>query len=209
MSTVHRLPILDVSPEPHAPEPHDSGDEGLLQVGDLARICDKTVRAIHHYENLGLLSPHKRSKGRYRLYAPDAVARVNWIGKLHAMGMTLSEIQQILSTWEQAPSAPEAMAKMRAVYHQKLKEVHAQIARLSSLERELHASLEYLDTCEICDPTELVAACSACTVHKCHEHEPELVAGLYAGSLSLASAADLTGEPHDAALSDSNRAACE
>ena len=175
MSNVHRLPILE-------PAALSEPVESLLQVGELARACGKTVRAIHHYEDLGLLSPHKRSKGRYRLYASDAVARVRWIVKLHDMGMSLSEIQHILSTWEQAPSAPEAMAKMRAVYHQKLKEVHAQIARLSGLERELHASLEYLDTCETCDPNELIDACSACTVHTCHEPEPELVAGLYAGS---------------------------
>jgi DNA-binding transcriptional MerR regulator len=175
MSNVHRLPILEPA------SPHVDDEEQLLQVGELAKACGKTVRAIHHYENLGLLTPHKRSKGRYRLYAADAVARVSWIIKLHDMGMTLSEVQSILSTWEQAPSAPEAMAKMRSVYHQKLKEVHAQIARLSALERELHASLEYLDTCETCDPTELVAACSACTVHDCHEPEPDLVAGLYAG----------------------------
>ena len=174
MSNLRRLPILE-------PAGETEEEERLLQVGELASACGKTVRAIHHYENLGLLSPHKRSKGRYRLYASDAVARVRWIVKLHDMGMSLSEIQEILSTWEKAPSAPDAMAKMRAVYHQKLKEVHAQIARLSGLERELHASLEYLDTCETCDPTELIAACSACTVHTCHEPQPELVAGLYAG----------------------------
>jgi hypothetical protein len=94
--------------------------------------------------------------------------------------MSLTEIQQIVSTWEQAPSAPGAMAKIRAVYHQKLREVHQQIARLSALERELHASLQYLDTCETCDPNELIAACSACTVHDPKDREPELIAGLHA-----------------------------
>jgi MerR family transcriptional regulator, copper efflux regulator len=175
VSNIHHLPIVGC---PDSPE--EEGEESLLQVGDLAKSCGKTVRAIHHYEDLGLLKPHKRSKGRFRLYAADAVARVRWIGKLHDMGMTLSDIQHIVSTWEQAPSAPEAMSKMRAVYHQKLREVHEQIARLSALERELHASLQYLDTCETCDPTELVAACSSCTVHDCTEAEPDLVAGIYA-----------------------------
>ncbi len=194
MSHVHRLPILDADRSPDrvaAAQAEAAGldEEQLLQVGDLARLCHKTVRAIHHYENLGLLQPHKRSKGRYRLYAPDAIARVNWIGKLHDMGMTLAEIQQILSTWEQAPSAPEAMAKMRGVYQQKLEGVREQIGRLIALERELQASLTYLDTCDTCDPTELVAACSACTVHTCHEPEPELVAGLYAGAPADASSA--------------------
>ncbi len=189
MSNVHRLPILEPSHGGDTPS-RPAEEERLLQVGELAHACGKTVRAIHHYENLGLLKPHKRSKGRYRLYANEAVARVRWIVKLHDMGMSLSEIQQILSTWEKAPSAPEAMAKMRAVYHQKLKEVHAQIARLSGLERELHASLEYLDTCETCDPTELIAACSACTVHSCDKPEPDLVAGLYASALCLGDAAE-------------------
>jgi DNA-binding transcriptional MerR regulator len=174
MAKIHRLPVLG------SEALEAVADEQLLQVGELARACGKTVRAIHHYESVGLLVPHKRSKGRYRLYAPDAVERVNWIQKLHDVGMSLSEIQQIVSTWEKAPSAPEAMAKIRAVYHQKLREVHDQIARLSALERELHASLQYLDTCETCNPTELIAACSACTVHEPHEHEPELVAGLHA-----------------------------
>jgi DNA-binding transcriptional MerR regulator len=138
------------------------------------------VRAIHHYEDVGLLKPHKRSKGRYRLYARDAIERVRWIHKLHDLGMTLGEIQEIVSTWERAPSAPEAMAAIRAVYHDRLQEVRKQVARLTSLERELAASLQYLDTCETCDPTELVAACSSCTVHEPHEHEPDLVAGLHA-----------------------------
>lgn len=160
----------------------DSGEERLLQVGELAAATGKTVRAIHHYENLGLLNPHKRSKGRFRLYAPDAVARVNWINKLNHLGMKLSEVQQILSSWEHAPSAPEGMAAMRTVYHDKLREVRAQIARMSALERELRASIEYLDTCDSCDPHELVAACSCCTVHDCSQPEPELVAGLYAGN---------------------------
>jgi DNA-binding transcriptional MerR regulator len=153
----------------------------LLQVGELARLTGKTVRAIHHYEEIGLLRPHKRSDGNYRLYAHDAVARVRWISKLNDLGMSLSEIQRIVALWEHAPSAPGAMAEVRRLYRAKLDEVHAQVARLSALEDELNASLEYLDTCESsCDPGELIAACSSCTVHSPSEIEPDLVAGLYA-----------------------------
>src|SRR5262245_49296828 len=134
-----------------------AGDK-LLQVGDIARASGKTVRAIHHYEEVGLLRPHARSKGRYRLYAQDALARVRWIGKMHDLGLSLAQIQQIVQTWETAPSAPGAMSKVRATYHQKLAETRTQIAHLKTLERELEASLEYLDICERCDPGELVQA---------------------------------------------------
>lgn len=157
--------------------------EKLFQVGDLARASGKTVRAIHHYEEVGLLQPHARSKGRYRLYDLNALKRLRWIGKLHDLGMSLAQIQQMLQVWESAPSAPGAMAKIRSIYLQKLEDTRAQIAHLASLERELAASIDYLDTCDsACDPGELVRACTNCNVHDKAQHEPELVAGIHGGN---------------------------
>jgi len=136
-AVLHRLPLVQDGAE--APTE-------LLQVGDLARAAHKTVRAIHHYEELGLLTPSARSKGRFRLYELSAVARVRWIGKLHDLGMSLAEIRVVLTGWEAAPSAPGAMAKVRRIYAEKLEETRAQVARLRDLEHELEASLIYLDT---------------------------------------------------------------
>ena len=102
MNTPVRLPLLD--------EPSD-----LMQVGDLARESGKTVRAIHLYEELELLRPVGRSKGRYRLYGPDALLRIRWIGKLQDMGFSLGDIQTVVKDWEQSGSAPRAMTKMREV----------------------------------------------------------------------------------------------
>lgn len=157
-------------------------EDRLLQVGDIAKATGKTVRAIHHYEEVGLLRPHARSKGRYRLYDNAALTRVRWIGKLHDLGLSLSQIQQIVSTWESSSSAPGAMSRIRDVYQQKLEEVREQIAHLETLEHELIASLAYLDTCETCDPAELVAACTHCNLHDKSQAEPELVAGIRGGN---------------------------
>jgi DNA-binding transcriptional MerR regulator len=188
MASRHHLPLaLDhgvAVPIPHRTEGTGEGDgeERLLQVGDIAKASGKTVRAIHHYEELGLLRPHARSKGRYRLYDGAALTRVRWISKLHDLGLSLGQIQQIVSHWESSASAPEAMARIRAVYEQKLAETRSQIAHLASLERELVASLEYLDTCETCDPAEIVIACSCCNLHDKTQAEPELVAGIHGGN---------------------------
>lgn len=159
------------------------GEDGerFFQVGDLAKATGKTVRAIHHYEEIGLLQPNARSKGRYRLYDGAALTRIRWISKLHDLGMSLAQIQQLLQAWERSPSAPGAMSRMREIYLQKLEETRAQIARLSALERELEASIDYLDTCDTCDPAELVRACTNCNVHTSAQREPELVAGIHGG----------------------------
>jgi MerR family transcriptional regulator, copper efflux regulator len=166
-----RLPLLNGKT---AAEPE------LMQVGDLARESGKTVRAIHLYEELGLLKPAARSKGRYRLYGRESLLRIRWIGKLQEMGFSLGDIQTCINEWEQQGSAPRAMVQMRDAFQKKLEETRDQVRRLQALEHELQASLEYLDTCDVCDPAKLLSACSCCDLHDCKTHVPELVAGFRA-----------------------------
>jgi DNA-binding transcriptional MerR regulator len=151
-------------------------------VGDLARESGKTVRAIHLYEELQLLKPVARSKGRYRLYTSDALVRIRWIGKLQEMGFSLTDIQQIVREWEETGSAAGSMKKMRVVYESKLEETRAHLRRLEALEREIVQSIEYLDACDVCDPERLLSFCKACDKHTCDSHVPELVAGFRVSS---------------------------
>jgi DNA-binding transcriptional MerR regulator len=151
-----------------------------LRVGELARRTGKTVRALHLYEEMGLLVPIERSKGGYRLYDADALTRVRWIAKLQAMGFSLNDIQTIARQWEQSGSAPGAMARVDTLLKEKLADTREQIERLQQLECELQASLDYLRTCPTCDPNQIINACSACELHAENEHAPELVAGFSA-----------------------------
>ncbi|MDB4995145.1 MAG: Mercuric resistance operon regulatory protein [Myxococcaceae bacterium] len=192
MSTV-RLPLLHdaaqlESVDADGVDARDDKQDGsspnvaLMQVGDLARESGKTVRAIHLYEELDLLLPAARSKGRYRLYDRDALTRIRWIGKLQDMGFSLTDIQTIVKDWQESGSAPRAMVKMREVYKNRLAQTREHIQRLESLRTELEASLDYLDTCEVCDPDRLLTACRACDLHDCEGHVPELVAGFRANN---------------------------
>ena len=160
------------------PEPLDEAE--LMQVGDLAKEAGKTVRAIHLYEELNLLKPAARTKGRYRLYSRDALTRIRWIGKLQDMGFSLTDIQSVVRDWETGGSASGAMKKMREVYARKLEETREHLRRLQALEREIEASIHYLDTCDVCDPERLLGFCKACDLHGCEQHVPELVAGFRA-----------------------------
>src|SRR5258708_38076792 len=91
-------------------------EEGeLLLVGDVAKAVGKTVRAIHLYEELGLVRAHERSKGRYRLFAQDALVRVRWIVKLQNLGLSLSDIQALVRGQSDAASAQFAAMRLREV----------------------------------------------------------------------------------------------
>lgn len=167
-----KLPIAE------APSDLCEDDARLLRVGDLAQRTQKTVRALHLYEELGLLQPSERSKGGYRLYGSEAALRVRWISKLQDMGFSLPEIRAVLTDWERSGSAPDAMQRIRGLYAQKLEETRAQRKRLAELEHELERSVAYLDDCESCEPERLISACSRCDQHGCSS-APELVAGLH------------------------------
>lgn len=171
-----------------AGEVRGTGEEELLQVGELAKAIGRSVRAIHLYEELGLLKPHGRSKGKYRLFDQDALVRARWIAKLQDLGLTLAQIQEVVREWEQAPSAPGAMNLMRSTYRSKLAETRELIRRLRGLESELAASLHYLETCSTCDPASLLQACSFCGRHDQEEQAPDLVAGFHAGHRAEAAA---------------------
>src|SRR4249920_624060 len=97
----------------------DTKQDKLMRVGELAKAVGKTVRAMHLYEELGLLEPVTRSEGGFRLYAPDAVERIQWIVKLQAIGFTLAEIQGFVRDFKGAHSGREVFSCVGAVSTEK------------------------------------------------------------------------------------------
>jgi MerR family copper efflux transcriptional regulator len=157
------------------------GERPLLRIGDLARRTGKTVRAIHLYEELGLLRPAKRTRGGFRLYQEDAAQRVRWIDLLHGLGFSLHEMSRLLEGWWSADLGPEAMAELRDLFRRKLEETRSAVARYTQLEQELLAGLAYLETCVACaTPTTAVNGCVHCNQDHGMKEAPALVAGIKA-----------------------------
>ena len=151
----------------------------LFRIGDLARQTGKTVRAIHLYEELGLLHPATRSSGGFRLYEHSAVERVRWIDLLHGMGFSLHEMGELLRSWWGSDQGPDAMGRLRGLFARKLEETRAAVARHQQIERELTEGLAYLETCRDCaTPGEPVRACVKCEQNHGMTREPALVAGI-------------------------------
>jgi MerR family copper efflux transcriptional regulator len=156
-----------------------ASDSKLLRVGELAKCTGKTVRAVHLYEELGLLRPAMRSEGGFRLYHLDAVARIDWVCKLQALGFTLSEIQELVREFEQAPSGRAAATLTRRVFADKLCDIRKQIASLQAIENDLVDALGYLDACQDCSPSYRPTECRDCS-HQGHQRgsAPPLFANL-------------------------------
>ncbi|HEX2692393.1 MAG TPA: MerR family transcriptional regulator [Kofleriaceae bacterium] len=154
-------------------------DPKLMRVGELAKAVGKTVRAMHLYEELGLLEPRARSDGGFRMYGPEAVDRIHWIVKLQAIGFTLAEIQGFVGNFEGAGSGREATARVRALFTEKQSQIREQITQLQVIENDLSEALTYLDSCQTCTDNYAPTACGECDHHGHQRGEaPPLFAGL-------------------------------
>ncbi len=153
--------------------------QGLLKVGQLASATGKSIRAIRLYEEMGLLASVARTRGRFRLFGREAIDRLDWITDLQDMGMSLSEIRQIVNRLREHDSGTGAMCAARDLYRTKLDEVRRELSNLIRLEGKLVRSLEYLDVCPLCECINK-EDCFECRV-KGTDLKPSLVRGMQAG----------------------------
>jgi DNA-binding transcriptional MerR regulator len=68
----------------------------FLTIGELADRSGINARTIKFWEEKGLISPHRRTDGGFRLYRPSDVSRLSFIKDLQAFNYTLAEIGTIL-----------------------------------------------------------------------------------------------------------------
>jgi len=157
-------------------------NEVFLRVGEVAKRVGKTVRALHLYEELDLITPAQRTVGGFRLYRADVVDRINWLTKLQAIGFSLSEIQGFVKEFEAAQSGRVATTRVRDEFRRKLEEVRLQIAQLQLIENDLVESIEYLASCHSCSESFLPAECGVCA-HQGHDisEAPDLFSSLARG----------------------------
>src|SRR5579872_291421 len=105
--------------------------ETFWRVGEVARRSGLSVRTLHHYDDLGLLSPAHRSEAGYRLYSAADVARLQQIMSLRELGLPLEEIRTLLDRPDISP---------RRVIELHLQQLREQM----ELQRELCRRLELI-----------------------------------------------------------------
>src|ERR1700752_3439183 len=74
-----------------------------LQVGELARRTGLTVRALHHYDEIGLLKPSLHTEAGYRLYTATDVPRLQQVLSLRSLGFSREEVRDCLTRPDFAP----------------------------------------------------------------------------------------------------------
>lgn len=77
----------------------------MLTIGELAKYAGTTVRAVRHYDRVGLLPEPERDRSGYRSYDAAAVVRLIRIRTLAAAGVPLARVQHLLDAGPEEFSA--------------------------------------------------------------------------------------------------------
>src|SRR3954447_5154695 len=107
----------------------------MWKIGELARRTGLTVPTLHHYDEIGLLSPADRSQGGHRVYGDDDVRRLYRIMSLRSLGFPLEAIGRVVDSDD---------VDARAAVADHLHRLEDQIARDRALRRTLRSLLDRL-----------------------------------------------------------------
>ncbi len=80
-------------------------------VGELSRLAGITVRALRHYDEIGLVRPSQRTDAGYRIYDERDVLRLQQVLVFRELGVPLDQIGTVIATAGDASHEREALLR--------------------------------------------------------------------------------------------------
>ncbi|HEY9639920.1 MAG TPA: heavy metal-responsive transcriptional regulator [Coleofasciculaceae cyanobacterium] len=113
--------------------------EKLLKIGEVAAQSKLPIKTVRYYDEIGLLAPTvERSPAGYRLFQEPVLNRLAFIKRSQALGLSLTEVQEILRVHDQGQLP---CGEMKQHLESKLAEINQQIEALKTLKAELQGIL--------------------------------------------------------------------
>lgn len=108
----------------------------LLTVGAASSLIGVSVRTLHHWDQIGLVSPGGRTSTGYRLYSAGDVARIHRVLVYRELGFSLTEVGEILDD----PSVNETahLEKQRALLAERIDHLRQMVCAVDRM-MEAHA----------------------------------------------------------------------
>lgn len=125
---------------------HSEKERAEFSIGELAREFDVTPRAIRFYEAEGLLAP--RRDGQRRIYTPRDRTRLKLTLRGKRLGLTLSEIRDLIDMYEPGRDERAQLERFLAVLEthkaaleRQREDVAAQLAEIAAFEKKVRKQL--------------------------------------------------------------------
>ncbi len=105
--------------------------------GELARLCDVTVRTVQFYDSKGLLVPSDLTDGGRRLYSKDDVRRMHAICFLKDLGLSLKDISELLESDDTEKMLEMLIGNQEEALKRNIEESQRRLDRLDGLRQSM------------------------------------------------------------------------
>ncbi len=105
-----------------------------MNVGEVAALAGVTVRTLHHYDRIGLLSPSGRTGAGYRRYSAADLDRLHQVLLYRELGFPLEEVASLLDDPSADPA--EHLRRQHRLLRDRLERTQAMVA---AVEKEMEA----------------------------------------------------------------------
>ena len=126
---------------------HIEKERGEFSISELANEFDVTPRAIRFYEDHGLLAPERA--GQRRIYSPRDRTRLKLTLRGKRLGLTLSEIRELIDMYEPGRDERPQLSRFLAVLQshrasllQQRMDIEAQLTELKVFEKKIRKQLK-------------------------------------------------------------------
>ncbi len=83
-----------------------------MRIGAVAAQCGLPPKAIRYYESVGLIGPAERQANGYRLYNPDDVEKLRFLGRARGFGFSLEAMAELLRQHRSGSASCERVREM-------------------------------------------------------------------------------------------------
>jgi MerR family copper efflux transcriptional regulator len=123
-----------------------------MRIGEVSDATGITTKTLRFYEERGLLPAAKRASNGYREYEQDALARLDFIRRGRAAGLTLSQIGKVLSIRD---SGTAPCAHVQDILTKEIRNIDDRIAELVALRGTVAALREEAGSSPACDESRI------------------------------------------------------
>ena len=99
-------------------------------VGKVAKMAGVTIKTLHHYDEIRLLSPRRRSQAGYRIYEESDLQRLQQILFYRELGLALNEIVTILD--DPRTDAVGHLRRQRRLLTERIERLYEMVAAIDN-----------------------------------------------------------------------------
>ncbi len=105
-----------------------------MNIGEAAEASGVSAKMIRYYESIDLIKAPVRTEAGYRVYSPEDVHILRFIGRARDIGFSIDEISSLLTLWH---DRSRASADVKRIATEKIATLEAKIRKLGAMVESL------------------------------------------------------------------------